>query len=182
MSIRKPVRKMALVAIATLAVAVVVPTVTASAGPNELSKARAGTARYHDVKTALASGYGLFTDKDGIACIDKAGVGAMGIHYVNGTQVGDPTENAATPEAVVYEPNSHGRLRMVALEYVVLKADWEADGNNAPPSLFGESFMLIPSPNRYGLPDFYALHAWIGKHNPSGMFAMWNPVVHCPAG
>ena len=61
------------------------------------------------------------------------------------------------------------------------EGDWEADGNDAPPSLFGEEFMLVPSPNRYGLPDFYALHVWIGKHNPSGMFAMWNPLVHCPA-
>jgi hypothetical protein len=181
MSICKPVRKLGLVAIVTLALALTIPAVTASAGTNELSKARAGTAGYHDVKTALAAGYGLFTDAAGIACIDKAGVGAMGIHYVNGQQVGDPTENAATPEAVVYEPNAHGRLRLVALEYVVLKADWEADGNDAPPSLFGEEFMLIPSPNRYGLPDFYALHVWIGKHNPSGMFAMWNPLVHCPA-
>ena len=181
MSIHKPVRKLGLVAVVTLALALAIPAVTASAGTNELSTARAGTAAYHNVKTALAAGYGLFTDAAGIACIDKAGAGAMGIHYVNGQQVGDPTETAATPEAIVYEPNSHGRLRLVALEYVVLKGDWEADGNDAPPSLFGEEFMLVPSPNRYGLPDFYALHVWIGKHNPSGMFAMWNPLVHCPA-
>jgi hypothetical protein len=181
MTIRKPVRRLGLVAIVTLALGLTIPAATASAGANELSNARAGTARYHNVETARAAGYGLFKDAAGIACIDKAGVGAMGIHYVNGQQVGDPTENAATPEAVVYEPTSNGRLRLVALEYVVLKADWEAAGNDAPPSLFGEEFMLVPSPNRYGLPDFYALHAWIGKHNPSGMFAMWNPFVHCPA-
>ena len=105
----------------------------------------------------------------------------MGIHYVNGALVGDPAENASAPEAVVYEPDANGHMRLVALEYVVLKSDWENAGNTAPPSLFGEEFMLVSSPNRYGLPDFYALHAWIGKHNPTGMFSMWNPLVSCPA-
>jgi hypothetical protein len=40
--------------------------------------------------------------------------------------------------------------------------------------------MLIPEGNRYGLPAFHALHAWIWKFNPSGTFAMWNPRVSCP--
>jgi hypothetical protein len=38
----------------------------------------------------------------------------------------------------------------------------------------------MPSPNRYGLPPFYELHAWVWKHNPSGMFNDWNPLVTCP--
>jgi hypothetical protein len=169
-------------ATATLALAVVVvPTVPASAKSNGLSDARAGTAQYHNIRKAIDAGYGLFTDAAGIACIDKPGVGAMGVHYVNGALVGDPTENASAPEAVVYEPGANGQMRLVALEYVVLKSDWEKAGNTSPPSLFGEEFMLITSPNRYGLPDFYALHAWIGKHNPTGMFSMWNPLVSCPA-
>ena len=42
-------------------------------------------------------------------------------------------------------------------------------------------FMLTDAPgNRYGLPAFYSLHAWIWKHNPAGPFEMWNPDVHCP--
>ena len=31
------------------------------------------------------------------------------------------------------------------------------------PSLFGKHFTLIPAGNRYGLPDFYELHAWIWR-------------------
>ena len=38
-----------------------------------------------------------------------------------------------------------------------------------------------PAGNRFGLPAFYSLHAWIWKHNPAGMFEMWNPNVTCPA-
>ena len=40
----------------------------------------------------------------------------------------------------------------------------------------------MPAGNRYNLPDFYELHAWIWKHNPSGMFEDWNPTVSCAAG
>ena len=40
--------------------------------------------------------------------------------------------------------------------------------------------MTTQSPNRYGLPTFYSLHVWIYRHNPVGMFQMWNPNVHCP--
>ena len=61
---------------------------------------------------------------------------------------------------------------------MVFKADWDRK-HSSPPSLFGQTFNFTPSPNRYGLPPFYSLHAWIWKHNPSGMFAPWNPNVSC---
>ncbi|MGH2385699.1 MAG: hypothetical protein ACRDGB_11715, partial [Candidatus Limnocylindria bacterium] len=31
-------------------------------------------------------------------------------------------------------------------------------------------------------PSFYALHAWIWKENPSGLYAGFNPEVTCPTG
>jgi hypothetical protein len=68
----------------------------------------------------------------------------------------------------------------VALEYVVFQDAWDAT-HTTPPELFGREFELVPAGNRYGLPPFYELHAWLWKHNPSGMFADWNPRVHCPA-
>lgn len=142
---------------------------------DQLSTARAGTARFHNIDAAFAAGYGLFTDAAGIACIDNA-AGGMGIHYVRGALVGDGAVNAATPEALVYEPTKNGRLRLVAVEYVVFQADWNR--TNAP-SLFGETFTAVSSPNRYGLPPFYELHAWIWNHNANGMFEDWNPGVSC---
>ncbi len=153
---------------------------TAAAQPDGLSTARAATAGYHDVHAALAAGYGLFTDAAGIACIDKPGVGAMGIHFVNGGLVGDATVDAATPEALVYEPEPNGRLRLVAVEYIVFQSAWDAV-NHSPPSLFGEQFELVTAGNRYGIPAFYELHAWIWKHNPSALFSDWNPLVGCAA-
>ena len=117
---------------------------------------------------------------NGIACIDMPGQGAMGIHYVNGPLVGDPAMEMGRPEAVVYEQTRSGRLRLVAVEYVVVQADWHAR-HRSPPRLFGHRFDLTPSPNRYGLPAFYSLHVWVWKFNPAGTFAMWNPRVHCPS-
>ena len=78
------------------------------------------------------------------------------------------------------EPLANGRQRLVALEYVVFQADWDPH-HASPPELFGEEFELVPAGNRYGLPPFYELHAWLWKHNPAGMFEDWNPRVSCPA-
>ena len=75
-------------------------------------------------------------------------------------------------------PYQRGKLSLVAVEYVVFQEDWEA-AHDAPPALFGHEFMLTPEGNRYGLPPFYALHAWVWKDNPSGQFTMWNPEVSC---
>ena len=84
------------------------------------------------------------------------------------------------PEAVVYA-RENGHRKLVALEYVVLRKDWErVHGANAHrPWLYGHRFNLTHAGNRYGLPAFYSLHAWIWKDNPAGRFAMWNPDVHC---
>jgi hypothetical protein len=145
----------------------------------DLAKARAGTAGFHRVGAAEAAGYGEFRDAAGIACIAQPGLGAMGIHYVNGSLVGDAILDPAAPEALVYEPGRFDHLRLVAVEYIVFKHVWEAAGNTSPPSLFGTTFDFTDSPNRYGIPPFYALHAWIWKPNPAGMFMPWNPRVNC---
>ena len=99
----------------------------------------------------------------------------MGIHYVNGGLVGDDVLDARTPEALVYEP--HGKkLRLVALEYIVFADTWKSV---APPAMFARTFDYVGSPNRYGMPPFWALHAWVHKKNPNGTVMAWNPRVDC---
>ncbi len=171
------------VKLAILALAVCVAGATAliaTAGQPPLEQARAATAGAHN---GVPDGYGLLRDAAGIACIampPMAGMpaGAMGIHFVNGGYVGTTEVDPAKPEALVYEPEQNGKLRLVALEYVTFQAAWDAT-HSSRPSLFGQEFNFTPSPNRYGLPAFYSLHAWIWKHNPAGDFAMWNPDVSC---
>jgi hypothetical protein len=135
--------------------------------------ARHATRKFHSLATAKTAGYARFKDKNGIACIAMPPMGAMGVHYVNGSLVGTPAVLLRHPEALVYAPE-HGHLRLAALEYLVLKSTWDqAHGMNAPrPRLYGHRFNITRAPNRYGLPTFYSLHAWIWKHNPAGMFAM----------
>jgi len=102
----------------------------------------------------------------------------MGQHFVKGDLVGDPAVDALRPEVLVYEPLRGGGYRLVAVEYVTFQEAWDAT-HATPPELFGETFHAVGAGNRYGLPPFYALHAWIWQPNPSGMFADWNPSVSC---
>ncbi|MEO7371812.1 MAG: hypothetical protein ABIZ69_13160 [Ilumatobacteraceae bacterium] len=143
-----------------------------------LDRVRDVTERFHSLSVAQQAGYSLLVDAQGIACIDMPEMGAMGVHYVNGALVGDGAIEAETPEAVVYEPDGRGHMHLVALEYVVLQSAWDAN-HDSPPSLFGQEFNVTAAGNRYGLPAFYSLHAWLFKHNPAGTFAMWNPKVTC---
>jgi hypothetical protein len=152
----------------------------ANAAADDLSTARAATARFHQLDAATAAGYNIqVRDLAGLTCIDMPGVGAMGIHYANGAALGDALLDPARPEALVYQPLPNGELRLVAAEYIVFQGAWLQAGNTAGPRLFGQPLKLIPMGNRYGLPPFYEIHAWIWQHNPDGMFKDWNPSGSC---
>lgn len=153
--------------------------VAAGANDSQFAAARNATAAFHDLDKAEAAGYGRFPDAAGIACIESPGLGAMGVHYANGALVGDAVLDATRPEVLVYEPKSGGGHRLVAHEYLVFRDAWHNAGHVQPPSLFGRQFDFTDSPNRYGIPAFYSLHAWLWKPNPSGQLEPWNPRVDC---
>ena len=163
-----------LVVVAALVLMAMAGAVGASARADELAAVRAATARFHDFAAADAAGYGLF-----YVCTDETGRGAMGQHYVNGAIVGDTVLDPAAPEAIMYEPLPGGGQRLVGVEWVVFQQAWENAGNTGVPSLFGRPLKLVPSPNRYGIPSFYQLHAWVWKPNPAGTYQDWNPRVSC---
>jgi hypothetical protein len=147
-----------------------------------LDRAKDATDRFHNTDVARTAGYTVtVADTTGNVCIAEPGVGGMGVHLLNPNLL-DTTVDAAKPEALVYKPKADGRLKLAALEYIVFKQAWEdAKGANAAaPSLFGRPFLLTAAPNRFGIPSFYALHAWAWKNNPSGTFQPWNPKVRCP--
>jgi hypothetical protein len=162
-----------LTALAVLPVAVGVA-VAASA----FDGAKSATARFHDVEQAKAAGYTVeVADLAGITCIeDPGGTGAMGVHMLNPALLFDGgVIDADEPEILVYEPRNDGTLKLVALEYLVFKSDFGA----GRPSLFGQEFDSIAAVNRYGIPESWALHAWIWKPNPSGILKPYNPRVDC---
>jgi hypothetical protein len=167
-------------AVAALALGIVLMPYAAAAAPTAetVSNVRDSTAGFNDPAAALAGGYELFTDAADLACIEQTGMGGMGVHYRNPARMQSGTLDPARPQALVYQRTSDGRLQLGAVEYLVFQAEWDAT-HASPPSLFGQSFMLMPADNRFGLPQFYQLHAWIWKTNPSGIFNMWNPDVAC---
>ncbi len=170
-----------LLVVATVPLLVLGGYAAASSQRSSLSTATAATAAFHNLGAAQAAGYTIHVaELSGATCIANGAVGAMGDHFVNGKLLVDKgVIDAAAPEALVYERRNNGSFKLVALEYIVFQADWEAAGNSSPPALFGRTFDFTPSPNRYGLPPFYALHAWIWKPNPSGLLFAWNPRVSC---
>jgi len=132
----------------------------------QLAKVRAATAKYHNVATAIANGYAPVSP-----CVaSPAGEGGMGFHYRKAALL-DGQINPLTPEVLVYERKDNGKLRLVAVEYF----EWAAAVNSAP-TAFGRTLL---GPQTHGLEAHFELHAWLWKHNPSGMFAQWNPRVSC---
>ncbi len=140
-----------------------------------VQEVRLGTQDFRDVNTALSAGYA----PNG-GCVSGPEEGAMGLHLANGALFADPRLEAQRPEILVYEMKN-GRLRLVAVEFVVVAEDWHKQDPPppGPPVLMGQHFHYVGSPNRYGAPPFYELHVWAWKNNPHGMFVDWNPAVSC---
>ena len=134
----------------------------------DLATLHAATARFQRYEVAKAANYTfLFMD---MCMVDESPeqAGGMGYHYVN-TDLLDDKLDVATPEALLYEPEANGRLRLVAVEYVIPKSEWKSAD---PPELFGQKLVL----NSF---DLWALHVWAWENNPSGLYANWNPRVSC---
>jgi len=133
---------------------------------------RAATRQFINVNAATGADYEPF-----LGCVSGPDHGAMGIHYVNGSLVADNEIEATQPEALIYEPTPEG-MRLVGVEYIVDATAW-LKYHKTPPVLEGQTFQLVSSPNRYGLPTFFELHVWAWRENPNGAFVDWNNRVSC---
>ena len=136
---------------------------------------REATERFKDVGVAEAEGYSLM-----FGCVSGPDSGAMGLHYVNLPLVLDGVLDPSKPEIIIYEPLPNGRLKMTGADFLVFAADWHKS-NAATPELQGQLLHLFESPNRFGLPNFYTLHVWAWKENPTGTFSNWHSNVSCDA-
>ena len=87
---------------------------------------RDATERFRDVSVAENEGYGLL-----FGCVSGGDYGAMGLHFVNFPLVADGKIDAATPEIVLYEPTSNGRLRITGADFLVFAADWDKTHTSA---------------------------------------------------
>jgi hypothetical protein len=157
-----------------LSIAIVLALTSSLAAQHDfVNTVRAATERFKDVAVAEAEGYALM-----FGCVSGPDSGAMGLHYVNLPLVADNVLDPAKPEIVIYEPLPNGRLKLVGADFLVFAEGWHA-ANAATPQLGGQLLHLFESPNRFGLPDFYTLHVWAWKENPSGTFSNWHANVSC---
>lgn len=133
----------------------------------QLASLRRATAAFQDFNVASHAGWG--TPITG-CMTDAGGAGGMGFHYGN-TLLINGTATVENPQLLLYEPEKNGRLRLVAVEYIIPYAFHSREA--APPVLFGQQFQQVDPFQLWGL------HAWVWKENPSGIFASWNPNVGC---
>lgn len=151
---------------------------TESEVSRDLAMLRKATAKFHRISVAEKLGYELGSGRDDIpitGCIVNPidpEIGAMGYHWFDRDAIDDEVD-PLRPEGLVYAPTENGKLRLVAVEWVVSKPAWDAN-NPEPPFVMGQELHeLNPALG------WYVLHAWIWKYNPSGVFADWNPNVDC---
>ena len=141
------------------------PVALSSGAERDVARLRAVTARFHRFDVAVAEGWGTQITQ----CFEHAQLGGMGFHYGNTAYI-DGAVDVEQPELLLYEPQQNGRMRLVAVEYIVPFTAWTS---SEPPRLYGQSFMRNEA---FGI---WALHVWHERHNPRGIFADWNPNVNC---
>lgn len=166
-------RRIAAVAAGVVLAATGTASASAASDTNsDLAAARAATAKYHDPAVAIADGY---TPTDECAASPE---GAMGYHYVNFELFGAPPD-IRKPAALLYLPKPGGGRKLVAVEYFKIDQDQRLNTDGDRPELFGAAFEGPMPGHAPGMPVHYDLHVWIWQHNPSGMFAEWNPAGSC---
>lgn len=133
----------------------------------DLAQLRRLVAPFHDLEKAKAAGWTV----EVTPCLENPPEGAMGYHYGNPTFINRVEAAVLEPELLLYEPQADGSFRFVGVEYIVPFALLPETAS--PPVLLGQEFH-----QNLGA-GLWALHVWVGRHNPSGLFADWNPKVSC---
>lgn len=127
---------------------------------------RRATARYQDQSVALADGFVLLHP-----CEVRPGEGAVGAVYVNFTRL-DGRVDLDRPEALIYEESTNQPAKLVGAEFAIPYVAWP---KTEPPVFLGQTFQ---TEDEFGV---FALHAWIWRANPNGMFAEAHPGIACSA-
>lgn len=134
--------------------------------PAGVEALRASMDAFTSLALAKKAGYSTaITD-----CMSNGDAGAMGIHFGNTSYI-DAVADSLHPEALIYEPGTNGEMSLVGVEFLVPYS--AVPRTAAAPVLFGQKF------SQNDVFQVWALHVWTHRANPSGLFASWNPRVHC---
>jgi hypothetical protein len=150
------------------------PATLSASTASQIAQLRRLVAPFHDFQTASDAGWSAPITPCLVAgdLPSTPGSGAMGFHYGNLAYIQDGgVVDLLQPELLLYEPEQNGKLRFVGVEYIVPFTDHPA--TDPAPTLLGQEFAQVPE---FGV---WGLHIYVGRHNPSGTFAPWNPKVSC---
>ncbi|MGH7469325.1 MAG: hypothetical protein ACRENP_15340 [Longimicrobiales bacterium] len=141
--------------------------VPAAEAARAIATLMAATVRYHNLNTAIADGFVLLHP-----CEERPGEGPVGTVYVHMGRLVDGKIDPAKPDALIYEPSQrkNGRPQLVGVEFAFPYSMWSGQ---EPPKFLGNSFQ---PEDEFGV---FALHVWVWKFNPEGLFAESNPRVSC---
>jgi hypothetical protein len=131
----------------------------------DLAELRRVTAGFDDIAAARAAGY----TEQITSCWYHRERGGQGYHFGRPDLI-DGEVALQEPELLMYEPRPDGSFEFLGVEYIVPVSAWDRP---EPPALLGRQFMRN---DRLGL---HVLHVWLGRDNPSGLYADWNPAVSC---
>ncbi|MEV8530524.1 hypothetical protein [Streptomyces sp. NPDC051211] len=135
------------------------------------------TAPFHLHANAVRAGY----VPDKYCVVDRAaGTGALGYPHFNHAY--DNSVDPSKPAALFYEDDGRGGKRLVGVQWLVYDRDQNPATDDDRPSLFGTAFKGPRPGNFPGQPVHYALHLWLWKKNPKGVFETFNPAVTCLPG
>lgn len=140
-------------------------TLPAADADRAIATLRRVTARYHKLEVAMADGFVLLH-----GCESRPGEGPVGAVYVHMDRLLDGVINPELPDALIYEPMRNGRSRLVGVEFAIPYPMWTGA---TPPQFLGATFQ---PEDEFGV---FALHAWVWRNNPDGLFAESNPRVSC---
>ncbi len=141
--------------------------VTDSAVQAQVERLRRAAAPFFSFDVAQAAGWNVALSE----CVEVPELGGMGIHYGNPTQLdNDGRLTLLRPEVLLYVPDADGSMALVAVEYIIGEDDWPYA---EPPEFLGQALHFNEQQR------IWALHVWIGRANPSGLFADFNPEVSC---
>jgi hypothetical protein len=166
------VKKLHLIGMLVLLLATAPQLVWANEG-RDLATVRSATAKYQRFELAMEEGW-----VDPFGCIESLTQGAMGFHYLNLDRF-DQHLNLSQPEVLIYEQGPQGQMKLVAVEFIIPAAAWAEDDS---PTFLGQTLQYKTTVGPFPVDPYYELHVWVWRHNPSGIFADWNPNVSCSSG
>ncbi len=142
------------------------PAALDDSGERDVARARAATASFRTLDSAVAAGY----PREVRACLSDPAQGGMGFHHLNRALLDDKVD-IERPAILLYSRRASGEYHLNGVEYIVLYSARPRDAQ--PLMVMGQQMKRSDS-----LKIWY-LHVWLWEPNSSGLFADYNPVVKC---